>query len=500
MAVVTRPSLDRRAAGVLLHPTSLPGGHGSGDLGPAAERFVDWLQAAGQRWWQMLPVGPADSSGSPYNGDSAFAGNPLLVSPEGLVEMGLLTRREAEPMLASTAKVNYPRASRHRRKLLRLAFSRCTARQRKQIETFRQAHADWLDDYALFAALRWAHDLRPWWEWDAPIRGRQKRALAAARKAFAHDIAFHVFEQWLFERQWNTLRQRCAAAGVGLIGDLPIFVAHDSADVWVHRKLFDLNADGTAKTISGVPPDLFSKTGQLWGHPLYRWPQHAADGYAWWTARLQRTFAQFDAVRIDHFLGFNRFWATPGSHKTAVKGRWKRGPGAAFFTAVQKKLGPLPVIAEDLGILTPEAEALRDRFGFPGMRVMQFAFGDDDAYHAPHRHTPNAVSYTGTHDNHTTRGWYAAASADEKKRLLAYAGATRPTVAWDLVRLSAAGPANLAIAPMQDVLQLPGAARMNVPGTTEGNWRWRLLPGQPDGRLAAKLRMLTRLTGRCVGP
>ncbi|MEM7625176.1 MAG: 4-alpha-glucanotransferase [Planctomycetota bacterium] len=493
------PQLDQRAAGVLLHPTSLPGGHGSGDLGPAADKFVDWLSAAEQRWWQMLPVGPADTSGSPYNGDSAFAGNALLISPEGLAEMGLLTRREAKPPFASTAKVNYPRASHHRRKLLRLAFTRCTTAYKRQIEKFRAQHAAWLDDYALFAALRWAHDLRPWWEWDLPIRKRQKRALAAARKELAEDTAFHVFEQWLFDRQWNALRKRCAAADVGLIGDLPIFVAHDSADVWANRKLFDLNTDGTAKTISGVPPDLFSKTGQLWGHPLYRWNTHAADGYAWWTARLARTFAQFDAVRIDHFLGFNRFWATPGKHKTAMKGRWKPGPGGAFFTAVEKKLGKLPIIAEDLGILTPEAEALRDKFAFPGMRVLQFAFGDDDSYHAPHRHVPCGVSYTGTHDNHTARGWYAAASAGEKKRLRDYAGATRATVAWDLVRASAGSPARLAVAPAQDILELPGSARMNVPGTTEGNWRWRLTPDQLNGRIAAKLRRLTRLTGRALG-
>ncbi len=444
----------------------------------------------------MLPVGPTDSAGSPYNGDSAFANNPLLISPERLVEMGLLLKRDVRPAFASTTRVDYPRASRHRRTLLRVAFSRRTTRHRQQIEQFREQHAAWLDDYALFAAFRRAHDRRPWWEWETTIRDRQKRALAVARGALVEDITLEVFEQWLFDRQWKALRKRCAAAGVGLIGDLPIFVAHDSADVWANRRLFDLNRDGTARSISGVPPDLFSRTGQLWGHPLYRWKAHAATDYAWWTARLARTFAQFDAVRIDHFLGFNRFWATPASHTTAMKGKWKKGPGAAFFTHAQKKLGQLPIIAEDLGLLTPAAEAIRNKFAFPGMRVLQFAFGDDDAYHAPHRYTPNSVSYTGTHDNHTARGWYATSSKAEHKRLRDYAGATRGTVAWDLVRLSAISPAMLAIAPMQDVLQLPGSARMNVPGTTEGNWRWRLAPGQADRRVATKLRRLTRLTGR----
>ncbi len=493
---------DRRS-GVLLHPTSLPGPHGSGDAGPDAFAFVDWLARAGQTWWQMLPTGPIDGAGSPYSGFSAFASSLLLISLERLHEDGLLDADDVRPRPGRRAdRVDFRKVEKFRLDRLRKAcdafFSR--KRGRSAFERFCVQQDDWLNEDSLFFAIRQSCRRRPWWEWDAPLRRRRPTALAEARKHLQDDVRFFQFAQFVAHRQWSALRKYANDHGVGLIGDLPIFVAHDSSDVWRHPNLFTLKPDGTCRVISGAAPDAFSDDGQLWGHPLYKWAVHRRDGYAWWTRRFARLFEQFDGLRIDHFLGFNRYWEVPGDAETAATGRWRKGPGPHFFEAVLPKLKQQgcsgEIIAEDLGLLVPAAEKLRDDFAFPGMRVVQFAFGQDDGYHLPHNCPRQSVAYTGTHDNDTVVGWWKQANKGERRRALAYTGGSAGTIAADLVRAVATSPANVAVYPAQDLLGLGKAARMNVPGTTNGNWRWRLRSGQLGNDHADRLRSLTSLTGR----
>jgi 4-alpha-glucanotransferase len=526
--------LTERASGLLLHPTSLPGPHGCGDLGREACRFVDFLAAAGQRWWQMLPIGPTAEDGAPYSGYSAFAGNPLLISLEALAEADLLTRAElrfdddARPRTAAQRgphaidRVDYSRTIAFRSDRLRRAFQRFAAAggfERADLRRFIAANADWLAPYALFCALRRAHDDRPWTVWRRPRMGPRRGGLCAAD--LAEEFGFTLFTQFVFAQQWHALRRYARSRGVGLIGDIPIFVAHESCDVWLHPELFDLDHRGQPRTVSGVPPDLFSRTGQLWGHPQYRWTQHRATGFAWWVARFRRMFALFDAVRVDHFLGFVRAWAVPGRARTAEHGRWIRVPGAELFATLRRRLGPLEIIAEDLGLLTPAAAALRDRCGFPGMRILQFAFDAGGEYHQPHNYPRRCVVYTGTHDNETTVGWFerlrrehvrsrrarrkarpdqrlgergAAESAYE--RALRYLGTSGREIHWELIRVALASPADTAIIPVQDLLGLGNEARMNLPATRRGNWQWRLLPGQLTPGVARRLRDLTETYGR----
>ncbi len=495
-----QPDLRKRRSGVLLHVTSLPGPHGTGDLGPEAYAFVDWLHAAGQSWWQVLPTGPIDCAGSPYSGFSAFALNPYLIALPPLAEAGWLDQSAVKQSVAGRAdRVNYSKLTRFKTPLLREAAQRFFAQRkgRAAYDRFCVRHADWLDDDALFFAIRESLGRIPWWQWDKPLRDRRKAALRDAREALSDDVDFFKFTQFIADRQWSALRKHARKLGVGLIGDLPIFVAHDSTDVWANRTLFDLNKDGTCRVVSGAAPDNFSATGQLWGHPLYRWAVHRRDGYAWWTSRFARLFELFDVVRIDHFLGFNRYWEVPGKDKTARRGKWKPGPRDHFFETVLPKLkGQGEIIAEDLGVLVPEAERLRDAFGFPGMRVIQFGFDGDNSYHMPHNFPPNSVAYTGTHDNDTLAGWLRGANKSQRRRVRAYTGGGASTVAEDLTRAVFTSPANLAMVPAQDVLGLPRSARMNVPGTVKNNWRWRLEPGMLGPREADKLRELTSLTGR----
>jgi 4-alpha-glucanotransferase len=498
--------LNERAGGILLHPTSLPGPHGSGDLGPSAERFVDFLAAAGQRWWQMLPVGPPGPGNSPYSARSAFAGGPLLISLERLAEEGLLERGDlvATRALRSTC-VAYPAVTQFRTTRLRRAYAAFLGRKRAHaaFEQFCHAEREWLADYALYAALRRAHGTREWLHWPRNLRLRQPAALRHARTELADEIKFEQFCQFQFHRQWQALRRYAHAHGVGLIGDVPIFVAHDSADVWAHRELFQLDADGRPKVVSGVPPDYFSRSGQLWGHPHYRWPRHRATGFAWWLARLRRTFTQFDAVRVDHFLGFHRVWAVSGRARTARHGRWMRTPGAELLATVRRKLGRVEIIAEDLGVVTPAATALRERYGFPGMRLLHFAFGNDagDRYNQPHSYARECVVYPGTHDNDTTVAWFESLRADARRRrrsreltpyerVLRYTGTSGREIHWDIIRLAYASVANTAIIPLQDILGLGRTARMNRPGTPTGNWEWRATPGCLTDQLACRLRDL----------
>jgi 4-alpha-glucanotransferase len=404
-----------RASGVLLHPTSLPGPYGVGDLGPAAYEFVDFLAASGQSYWQIMPLGPTGYGDSPYQCFSAFAGNTLLVSPQRLVEDGLLRESDIEPAPDFPAgRVDFERVIEHKRELLQKAFANFSAadlRLRSDYEGFRDFASAWLDDWALFAALKDEHKGAPWHTWQPGLARRDEAALSLARETFAERVESHRFAQYLFFRQWMLLRKYCAERGVRVVGDVPIFVAHNSADVWSRPHLFLLEEDGSPRVVAGVPPDYFSPTGQLWGNPLYDWDAMRREGFAWWIERMRATLRAVDVVRVDHFRGFAAYWEVPAADATAERGRWVNAPGRDLFNALRGALGPLPVIAEDLGTITPDVHALRDEFGFPGMRVLQFAFGGDpDDTHLPHNYTPNSVVYTGTHDNDTTVGWFASRS------------------------------------------------------------------------------------------
>jgi 4-alpha-glucanotransferase len=505
------PTLADRAAGLLLHPTSLPGGYGCGDLGASAHGFAEFLAAAGQRWWQMLPVHPVGEGYSPYTGLSAFAGAPHLIALEPLVQQGWLRPEEAQPPGADRpGHARIGAALRFREAGLRRAFARFEAgarpREREAWEAFRVAEADWLDDYALFAALKRAHRGIPWMRWPVPVRTRQPAALREARRALADEVRFRTFIQHQFARQWEALRAHCHALGVALLGDLPIFVAHDSADAWADGGLFFMDRHGRLKIQAGVPPDAFSDDGQRWGNPLYDWARHRATGYAWWSARLRATLRRFDAVRLDHFIGFVRYWAIPARNRTARHGRFRPGPGAHFLSHLEAEFGQLPLIAEDLGIVTPAVTELRVQFGLPGMRVLQFAFGGGDPGnpYLPHNHDRNSVVYTGTHDNDTAAGWARVRGRlrPEARRALDYLGCEPgpdAEVHWALIRLAFLSVANLAMLPVQDVLGLGNEARMNRPGIARGNWTWRLAPAALTEAAAARLAKLTRRYGR-AGP
>lgn len=508
-----RFALADRAAGILLHPTSLPGPHGSGDLGPAAYRFVDWLHAAGQTWWQMLPIGPPGPGNSPYSALSALAGAPLLISLDRLAAEGLLGRRDLKPVRGLHGdRVAYPAVTRFKMARLRNAFDAFVSGgglEQREFVRFCEQHATWLDAHAVFSAWHYAQRGRSWTKWPRAARLGQRRAFSQARTELQSEVDFERFLQFTFNRQWADLRRYANERGVGLIGDIPIFVAHESSDVWAHRDLFDLDTQGRAKTVSGVPPDIFSKTGQRWGHPQYRWARHKATGFAWWVARFARAGELFDAVRIDHFLGFHRVWAVPGRAKTAVRGRWVLTPGRELFATLRRKLGRLEIIAEDLGVVTPQAVALRERHGFPGMRLLHFAFGNDegDRYNQPHTYPRDCVVYPGTHDNETTVGWFERLKREHRRRrrgaeltpyerVLRYTGTNGREIHWDLIRLALLSPANTALIPLQDVLGLDNRARMNTPATTRGNWQWRCTARQLTARHAARLRALVDAYGR----
>ncbi len=493
------PTLQRRSSGLLLHPTSLPGPHGSGDLGRGAREFVDFLAAAEQRWWQMLPVGPPGYGESPYSAQSAFAGSPLLVSAEGLVGRGWLEPNEvAVPAwVTNDDRIDYLPMAAYRSAMLRAAFRRWSSetsdsRPDAAYEAFRERASSWLDDYALFRALKVAHGGVAWTRWREPFRRRDPAALAAVRAELAEEIAFEKFAQYAFDVQWRELRAYAASRGVALIGDIPIFVAHDSADVWQDPGAFFLDDRGEPTAVAGVPPDYFSATGQRWGNPLYRWKRMKRDRYRWWEGRLRTTLDRFDAIRLDHFVGFQRYWRIPADEPTAIRGRWVRGPGADFFDAMRDALGELPLIAEDLGAVNRRVFALRDRYRLPGIKVLQFAFGSDpnaDSFR-PHNYPRRAVVYTGTHDNDTTVGWFRdeeAASttrkpgeADaERAAALRYLGTRGEEIHWDMIRIAFASVARVVVVPVQDVLGLGSPARMNRPGTATGNWTWRM----PEGAL-----------------
>ena len=503
-----------RRSGILLHVTSLPGGPYSGDLGPSAHGFIDFLESAGQRWWETLPLNPIDASASPYSSVSTFACEPLLISPEKLVLDGLLTKGALRglPTRATTWRAHFKSARRVRKRLLRRAYEAFSARSprgmRRAISAFRRRERGWLDDYVLFAALQERYRTADWTRWPKELAWRDSSALASARRDLTERIDYIVFEQFLFDRQWRAIRRRCAEKGVGLIGDLPMFVGHQSADVWAHPEAFLLDKRGRPRFVAGAPPDAFNADGQRWGNALYDWRVHEKSGFVWWKARLERQLDLFDLVRLDHFIGFRRYWRIPARSKTARGGRWFRTPGEALLDALVEAHEHLPFIAEDLGAATKEVWDLRDRYGLPGMTVLQFAFGGDpgNRMHRPHAYSPTTVAFTGTHDSDTVLGWYRdlrrrARSDDlakaELERAQSYLGTGRDREVVDAaVRALQTSPADTAILPMQDVLRLDGRHRMNRPGTTRGNWTWRLKSGQLHDSVAERLHRLAEATDR----
>ena len=496
-----------RASGVLLHPTSLPGPHGCGDFGPGAYHFVDWLVSAGQKLWQILPLGGIGPGNSPYMSSSAFAGNVLLIDLGELQQRGWLALDDLHAEAGfNDARVNYGAVIPFRmERLSRAAASfaqNATDIERDELTAFRAAQASWLGDHALFMALCEAHGSGDWCNWPAALAQRDPVALADAHTLHAERIHFWEFCQWCFFRQWLALKAYSNQRGIEIIGDAPIFIAHQSAEVWARQDLFELDAAGRPTVVAGVPPDAFSDTGQHWGNPLYRWSAHKAEAFAWWVERIRRTFELVDIVRIDHFRGFAAYWEIKATEPTAINGRWVNGPGAALFKAIARDLGPLPIIAEDLGVITPDVVALRKRFHLPGMRILQFAFGGgSDNLYLSHNHEPDSAVYTGTHDNNTTQGWWQNASHAERQQVLGYFGLadqpeTSQQIHWHLIRAACASVADTAVHPMQDVLGLGPEHRMNFPGQGEGWWAWRFSWWQVVPEHAQRLAGMCRLYRR----
>ncbi len=491
-----------RCSGILLHPTSLRGPYGIGDLGAGAYRFVDWLEANGQTIWQVLPLGPTSYGDSPYQTLSAFAGSSHLISLDRLVEDGLLTKgdlADAPPFPANS--VDYGWVGPYHNQKLASAWRNFSGGAdqslRQDFERFVDENHFWLEDFALFVTLKTRHRLRPWVEWEREFRRRDPAALAYASANFAEQVNSERFRQWLFYRQWRALKQYAKSKGVRLFGDLPIFVAHDSADVWANQREYFLDEAGNSTVVAGVPPDYFSPTGQRWGNPLYRWEVMHADGYQWWIRRIRALLKLVDYIRIDHFRGFEAYWEIPASEATAVKGKWVKGPGAAFFEAIRAAMGELPIMAEDLGLITSGVEKLRDAFGFPGMKVLQFAWSDPANPFLPHNHPVNCVVYTGTHDNNTTRGWWEN-EVDPGTRAFVkdYLGHDAGDIVWDMARLGMRSAGRVFIMPMQDVLGLGAAARLNTPGKAADNWTWRMPANALNHRGKDALLHITRLFQR----
>ncbi|HEY1013968.1 MAG TPA: 4-alpha-glucanotransferase [Herpetosiphonaceae bacterium] len=489
-----------RASGILLHPTSLPGRYGIGDLGVEAYQFIDWLAAAGQRLWQILPLGPTGYGDSPYQCFSAFAGNPMLISPDYLARQDLLAQWDLDAMPEFPAEqVDFGPVIEAKTALLRQAFENFKqAGLSDAFREFQHAESDWVADYALFMAIKGAHGGESWVSWPAEIALREPAALDEWREKLADDVLFQTFLQWAFYSQWADLKAYANGKGIKIIGDVPIFVAHDSADVWANRELFLLDEGGNPIDIAGVPPDYFSATGQRWGNPLYRWDELERDGFAWWRERIVATLRTVDIVRLDHFRGFAGYWAVPSSEETAINGAWRRGPGAKLFNALRAELGALPIIAEDLGVITPDVEALRDGFEMPGMRILQFAFTSraSKSSFLPHNYVPNTVAYSGSHDNDTSRGWYNAASEEERHLARRYLNSSDERIVWDMIRALQASVADTVVIPLQDALNLDSGARMNMPGRLGGNWAWRVRAADLTAELAGALYELAETYAR----
>jgi len=492
-----------RSAGLLLHPTSLPDPLGIGSLGHETEAFLEWAAAGGQSVWQVLPLGPTGLGNAPYGCLSTFAGNPFLISPERLIDRGYLpfSAIEEAPRFPED-RVDYARVAAWKRTALRRSWENFRRHGSRQdvldLEAFvnDDARREWLDDWVLFSALRRHFDGRAWVAWDRELAQREPTALVSARRALADELAYHRYLQFLFFAQWEGVKRAANKRGILVMGDLPIYVAYDSADVWANAHLFDLDPEGHPRHVAGVPPDYFSDTGQLWGNPLYRWDRMKEEAYAWWIARMRGALRLSDLVRLDHFRAFESYWEVPVQDRTAVNGRWVLGPGASLLEALRAALGELPLVAEDLGTITADVRTLREQFGLPGMKVLQFAFTDPASDHLPSRHEPNSVVYTGTHDNDTTRGWFASLGEGERALVLGHFASDGSEIEWNMIRAAYESEGRLVVVPVQDVFGLGSEARMNTPGRSEGNWTWRARKELFRPELADRLRRMAEETGR----
>jgi len=493
---------QNRASGILLHPTSLPGPDGIGDLGQEAYRWVDFLNRSGCQFWQVLPLGPTGYGDSPYQCFSAFAGNPYLISTTVLLDQGLLTKSDlAERPDFPLEKVDYGPVIDWKMKITRKSFQRYQKTQNDKLkvafEKFKKEEDHWLEPFAIFMAIKDQHGGVAWGEWPDDLRKRDPKALKSFKREHAEEIEFQSYLQFMFYRQWRALRDYAADKGIRIIGDIPIFVAYDSADVWVNKDLFYLDEEGLPEVVAGVPPDYFSETGQLWGNPLYNWEVHKDNGYTWWINRMEAVLNQVDIVRLDHFRGFEAYWEIPYGNETAVEGQWVKGPGHDFFQTVKKKMGELPIIAEDLGVITEKVIDMREAFNLPGMKILQFAFASDpDDDFLPHNYPVNCVAYTGTHDNNTTLGWYENAPERERDLCRRYLARSGQDIAWSMIRILWQSVAAWVLAPMQDFLSLGEWARMNYPGNPSGNWDWRMHPDAISEGLIQRLYDTNYLYGR----
>lgn len=491
-----------RRAGILLHPSSLPGNYGIGTLGQEAFNWIDFLHAAGQRLWQVMPLGPTGYGDSPYQCFSAFAGNPYLINLDKLIIEELLYEDDLSDLPDFPANhVDYGPVISHKLQKLSKAYERFkengSSVQRKAFELFCERQAFWLDDYALFMALKEANGGGAWTDWDKAIRLRKKKALEDWQTKLSDEIKRQKVWQWLFFEQWSAVKTYANEKDIEIIGDIPIFISMDSADAWANPEFYYFDKEGKPTLVAGVPPDYFSATGQRWGNPLYRWDKMKKTGYAWWLKRIKASLEQVDIIRIDHFRGFEAYWEIPADEPTAVNGKWVQGPGQNLFDAINKEMPNAPIIAEDLGVITPAVEALRDDNDLPGMKVLQFAFtGDSSEPYLPHNYPRNAVVYSGTHDNDTTKGWYEKTTEKERDFVRRYLARDDSNIAWDLIRLAFSSVADTAIAPLQDVIGLGSEGRMNTPGEAAGNWTWRFTWEQVPYWVAPQLKDLTDLYGR----
>ena len=494
--------MSERAAGILMPISSLPSEYGIGCFSKSAYEFVDWLKGAGQSYWQILPLGPTSYGDSPYQSFSTFAGNPYFISLDELIEEGVLTRAECEKVNWGKAKgsVDYEKIYKGRYPLLRKAYERSKISENPDYQKFVNENSWWLSDYALFMAVKGRFDNVEWTKWAEDIRLRWKWAMDYYREELYYDIEFQQYMQFKFHEQWMKLKAYANENGIKIIGDIPIYVAMDSADTWAHPELFQLDEENIPTAVAGCPPDGFSATGQLWGNPLYRWDYHRDTGYSWWISRLHYVFQMYDVVRIDHFRGFDEYYAIPYGDETAVNGKWMPGPGMDLFQAVEAKLGRPNIIAEDLGFLTDSVLKMLADSGFPGMKVLQFAFDPSaESAYLPHTYPKNCVVYTGTHDNDTTRGWYhseSKATRDFAKEYMNVQRMDEDNLAWDFIRVAMGSVADLCITPMQDFLNLDGEARINMPSTLGGNWAWRMKKGQFDKEIVKQMARMTKIYGR----
>lgn len=490
-------NMNKRASGILLHPTSLPGKYGMGALGDAAKKFIDFLSAAKQTYWQILPLGPTGYGDSPYQCFSSNAGNPYLIDIDELVNMGLLTADQIPVLEVEDAtRINYGDVIDHKLNVLHLAIKQFD-QNNNEYQLFLAQNKHWLHDYALFMALKDKFDKRPWYEWEDDYRLRNSTVLENERTALSEAISFQTFIQYIFYKQWNDIKSYANNNSIKIIGDIPIYVAMDSSDTWCNPELFQFDQNKNPLVVGGCPPDYFSETGQLWGNPIFNYAKMEEDGFTWWINRIRASLALYDWVRVDHFRGFAGYWSIPYGEATAINGAWIPGPGIKLFNAIKNALGDIPIIAEDLGLITPDVIVLRDHFNLPGMKILQFAFDSSEANdYIPHNYIKNCVVYTGTHDNDTVLGWYEKASDADKKYLLAYLNSNGSDICKDLIRAAWSSVANTAMVPMQDLLRLGGDARINLPGTTVNNWLWRMREEDMNETLAAELAEITVLYDR----